>query len=62
MNIKPFKLAACDPRAKLWWPELATIEDLAHKALCLSFQQLSFANFTGMKIDASDLGVNAADA
>jgi hypothetical protein len=26
------------------------------------FQGLSFANFTGMKIDASDLGVNAADA
>ena len=39
-------------------PEL----DLARKAFNLTFQGLSFANFTSMKIDASDLGVSAADA
>jgi hypothetical protein len=43
-------------------PEPATIKDLARKALNLPFQDLSLANFTAMKIDASDLGVNAADA
>ena len=43
-------------------PGLATIKDLVRKALNLPFQDLSFANFTGMKFDASDLGANAADA
>jgi hypothetical protein len=28
----------------------------------LPFQDRSFASFTGMKIDASDLGVNIGDA
>jgi hypothetical protein len=28
----------------------------------LTFQDVSLANFTGMKIGASDIGVNAADA
>jgi adenylate cyclase, class 2 len=34
----------------------------ARRALHLSFQDISFANFTGIKIEAVDLGVKAADA
>jgi len=33
----------------------------ARKALKFSFQELSFANFTGMEVNAADLGVQAAD-
>jgi len=32
------------------------------KALNLSFQDISFANFAGIKVDATDLGVHAADS
>jgi len=32
-----------------------------HKVLGLSFQDLSFANFEAMKVEASDLGVHTAD-
>ena len=35
--------------------------DRARKKLGYSFQDLSFENFNGMKVDASDLGVHAAD-
>jgi adenylate cyclase class 2 len=34
----------------------------ARQALKLSFQDLSFANFEGIKVEANDLGVHAADA
>lgn len=34
----------------------------AHRALNLSFQDLSFTNFADMNVDADDLGVRAADA
>jgi len=32
------------------------------KALNLSFQDISFANFAGIRVDATDLGVHAADS
>ena len=35
--------------------------DRARKKLGYSFQDLSFENFNGMKVEASDLGVHAAD-
>ena len=34
----------------------------AHRALNLSFQDISFTNFADMNVDADDLGVRAADA
>jgi hypothetical protein len=43
-------------------PELATIKDLARKALHLPFQDLSFANFTDIAVNATDLGIHLADA
>ncbi len=33
-----------------------------HKTMHLSFQDLSFANFVGIKVNATDLSVQAADA
>ncbi len=33
-----------------------------HKTMHLSFQDLSFANFAGIKVNATDLSVQAADA
>lgn len=35
--------------------------DRVRRALELSFQDLSFVNFEGIKVQSSDLGVNAAD-
>lgn len=34
----------------------------AHRALNLSFQDISFTNFANIKVDRADLGVSAADA
>jgi hypothetical protein len=44
------------------WSSTCHHKKLVYKTPNLSFQHLSIADFTGMKIDASDLGVNAADA
>ena len=43
-------------------PELATINDLARKALDLPFQELSFVNFTDIAVNATDPGIHTADA
>lgn len=36
--------------------------DHIHKSMNLPFQDLSFANFAGIKVDATHLGVSAADS
>ena len=36
--------------------------DLTRKALNLSFEDLSFANFADRKVNATKLGIHAADA
>jgi len=41
-------------------PELAKIKDLARKALNLPFQDLSFANFADIAVNATDLGIHTA--
>ena len=67
MNIKPFHI-----RKTIWpaviagqhygGPELATIKDLACKALNLPLQDLSFPNFTDIAVSAADPGIYPADA
>lgn len=58
--------AVADQMNLIWETAIGTsyhaLFERAHRALNLSFQDISFTNFADMNVDADDLGVRAADA
>jgi hypothetical protein len=43
-------------------PQIDNRQELARKALSLPFQDLFFANFADIVVNATDLGIHTADA